>query len=68
MGKMSRPDARGKREFGDHTVRVEVSMSSRFLGKINKHLEMVAEFNRSAWIRRACLKLIREEQEDLREK
>jgi len=27
----------------------------------------VAEKNRSAWVRRACLKLMREEQEDLRE-
>jgi len=52
--------------MGDHTVHVEVSMSSRFLDKLNGHLIRVAEKNRSAWMRKACLKLMREEQEDLR--
>lgn len=41
-------------------------MSSRFLDKLNGHLIRVAEKNRSAWMRKACLKLMREEQEDLR--
>ena len=40
-------------------------MSYRFLQKINAHLERVAEKNRSAWVRQACLKLMREEQQDL---
>jgi len=51
--------------LADHTVRVEVSMSWRFLKKIDAHLEQVYEKNRSAWFRRACLKLMREEQNDL---
>jgi len=57
----STPDQRLK----DHVVRVEVSMSYRFLQKVNAHLVRVAEKNRSAWVRQACLKLMREEQQDL---
>jgi len=54
-------------ELPDHVIRVEVSMSRRFLQKVNAHLVRVAENNRSAWVRQACLKLMREEQQDLSE-
>lgn len=63
---MSRRDNTLNAGIADHTVRVEVSMSWRFLQKIDAHLAEVAEKNRSAWIRKACLKLMREEQADLR--
>ncbi len=63
---MSRRDKNLNEGLADHTVGVEISMSSRFLQKINAHLVEVAEKNRSAWIRKACLKLMREEQADLR--
>ena len=63
---MSRRDRTLNEGIADHTVRVEVSMSWRFLQKIDAHLVVVAEKNRSAWVRRACLKLMREEQADLR--
>jgi len=56
-----------KEELADVVVRVEVSMSWRFKKKIDAHLERVAERNRSAWVRQACLKLMREEQQDLGE-
>jgi len=42
-------------------------MSYRFLKKVDAHLERVSEKNRSAWVRQACLKLMREEQQDLNE-
>lgn len=48
------------------TVAVMVSMSNRFLKKIDAHLVKVAEGNRSAWVRHACLNLMREEQADIR--
>ncbi len=63
---MSRNDNNLKEGITDHTVGVEISMSWRFLQKIDAHLVEVAEKNRSAWIRRACLKLMREEQADIR--
>ena len=56
-----------KEELTDVVVRVEVSMSWRFLKKIDAHRERLAEKNRSAWVRQACLKLMREEQQDLGE-
>ena len=64
---MSRRDSTLHQGLTDHVVRVEVSMSWRFLQKVNAHLERVAEKNRSAWVRQACLKLMREEQQDLSE-
>ncbi len=63
---MSQNDKNLNEGLADHTVGVEISMSWRFLQKIDAHLDAVAEKNRSAWIRRACLKLMREEQADLR--
>jgi len=62
---MSRRDDTLHQGLPDHVVRVEVSMSWRFLQKVNAHLVRVAEKNRSAWVRQACLKLMREEQQDL---
>jgi len=62
---MSRRDDALHQGLTDHVVRVEVSMSYRFLQKVNAHLVRVAEKNRSAWVRQACLKLMREEQQDL---
>ena len=56
-----------RNEEKDHTVDVVITMSNRFLQKIDAHLVEVAEKNRSAWIRRAALKLMREEQADIRE-
>ena len=56
-----------KNGISDHTVDVMISMSNRFLQKIDAHLVVVAEKNRSAWVRRACLKLMREEQADIRD-
>lgn len=64
---MSRRNTTLHQGIADHTVRVEVSMSWRFLKKIDAHLVEVYEKNRSAWVRRACLKLMREEQQDLSE-
>ena len=63
---MRRRDETLKNGLIDHIVRVEISMSHRFFKKIEVHRLQVAENNRSAWIRRAMLKLMREEQEDLR--
>ncbi len=55
-----------KKEVEDHPVEIIVSMRWRFLQKINAHLVVVSEGNRSAWLRRAALKLMREEQADIR--
>ena len=63
---MSKRDKTLRNGLIDHIVRVEISMSHRFFKKIEVHRLQVAESNRSAWIRRAMLKLMREEQEDLR--
>jgi len=64
---MGKRDQTLRRGIGDHTVHVEISMSSRFLGKLDAHRERIHETNRSAWVRRACLHLMNEERDDLRE-
>lgn len=64
---MPRRDETLRQGYGDHTVHVEISMSSRFLGKLDAHREKIHEKNRSAWVRRACLLLMNEERDDLRD-
>ena len=49
------------------TVDVAVTMSPRLLSRINTHLKMVGEPNRSSWIRAAIRKQLVSEEIELRD-
>ena len=49
----------------DHTVDVMISMRNTLLQRLDKHLKRLGEGNRSAWIRRSALNLMRAEQNDI---
>ena len=50
--------------YDPKTVDVAITMSKRLLSRINTHLKMVGEPNRSAWVRSAIrMKLVSEELE-----
>ena len=48
-------------------VDVYVRMAQRMLDELNEHLEKIGEDNRSAWIRTAIRKKLREEKRELAE-
>lgn len=50
-----------------NTVDVAVSMSPMLLVRVNKHLELLGERNRSGWIRGAIVSKMNAEFEALRE-